>query len=121
MPFDVKILGIATYVQTSSLLCSDVFSRENCQNSLSEFHPVSIDLSLEQGMFEERLPLCIREEHLIALDETVVKANKKEYYVYSAVDVENKQGLSSYKVLRRSAKSSVGRNQDSSLIKLPGL
>ena len=48
VPFDVKILGIATYVQTSSLLCSDVFSRENCQNSLSEFHPVSIDLSLGQ-------------------------------------------------------------------------
>ena len=29
-----------------------------------------------------------KQRKLIALDETIVKANKKRYYVYSAVDVE---------------------------------
>ncbi len=33
-----------------------------------------------------------KRRYLIALDETVVKANKKAYYVYSAVDLE-KNGL----------------------------
>jgi len=39
---------------------------------------------------EERLPIATEKEKrdLIAIDETVVKANKKHYYVYSAVDVE---------------------------------
>ena len=34
---------------------------------------------------EEKIP------DSIALDETVVKANKKKYYVYSAVDVERNE------------------------------
>ncbi|CAD7773622.1 hypothetical protein AIOGIFDO_01443 [Candidatus Methanoperedenaceae archaeon GB37] len=55
VPFEVKVLGIATY-KTSSL--------GRTARILSELHPVSIDLSLEQEMFEERLPLCIREEYL---------------------------------------------------------
>ncbi|CAD7771830.1 hypothetical protein FHEFKHOI_01098 [Candidatus Methanoperedenaceae archaeon GB50] len=50
---------------------------------------------MERGKFEERLPACIREEEKIpdsiALDETVVKSNKKAYYVYSAVDVEKNE------------------------------
>jgi len=34
------------------------------------------------------LLLCKKKRNLIAIDRTVVKANKKRYYVYSAVDVE---------------------------------
>ncbi|CAD7770219.1 hypothetical protein FHEFKHOI_01422 [Candidatus Methanoperedenaceae archaeon GB50] len=43
-------------------------------------------------MFEERLPV-VSEKILdsIALDERVVKSNKKVYYVYSAVDVERNE------------------------------
>jgi len=32
-----------------------------------------------------------KERNLIAIDETVVKARKKKYYVYSAVDVERNE------------------------------
>ncbi|CAD7770544.1 hypothetical protein FHEFKHOI_01364 [Candidatus Methanoperedenaceae archaeon GB50] len=32
-----------------------------------------------------------KRRYLIALDETVVKANKKTYYVYSAVDMERNE------------------------------
>ncbi len=32
-----------------------------------------------------------KQRNLIAIDETVVKANKKRYYVYSAVDVERNE------------------------------
>ena len=35
-------------------------------------------------------------EEEIALDETVVKANKKRYYVYSAVDVERNELMKVY-------------------------
>jgi len=42
VPFEVKIPGIVTCIQTSSL-------GRTARNSLSELHPVSIDISLEQG------------------------------------------------------------------------
>ncbi|CAD7771716.1 hypothetical protein AIOGIFDO_01089 [Candidatus Methanoperedenaceae archaeon GB37] len=42
VPFEVKVLGIATCI-------SDVFCEEYCQLSLSELHPVSKTLCLEQG------------------------------------------------------------------------
>ena len=42
--------------------------------------------------FEEKLPITEKKErNLIAIDETVVKARKKKYYVYSAVDVERNE------------------------------
>ena len=43
--------------------------------------------------FEEKLPVVSEKKrrYLIALDETVVKSNKKAYYVYSAVDVEKNE------------------------------
>ena len=34
-----------------------------------------------------------KQRNLIALDETVVKANKKRYYIYSAVDVERNESI----------------------------
>jgi putative transposase len=39
------------------------------------------------------LPTSAEKEYrnLIAIDETVVKANKKKYYLYSAVDVERNE------------------------------
>ncbi len=43
--------------------------------------------------FEQKLPVSTekKQRNPIALDETVVKANKKRYYVYSAVDVERNE------------------------------
>ncbi len=42
---------------------------------------------------EKKLPISTekKKRNLIAIDETVVKANKKRYYVYSAVDVERNE------------------------------
>ena len=61
---------------------------------LSELHPVS-KTSVWNWIrkFEEKLPVASEKKrrYLIALDETVVKANKKAYYVYSAVDVERNE------------------------------
>jgi len=68
VPFEVKILGIATCIQTSSL--------GRTARILSELHPVSIDLSLEQGGLKRNCLLVSEKKrrYLIALDETVVKA-----------------------------------------------
>ena len=43
--------------------------------------------------FEERLPISTKGErrNIVALDETVVKPNKKKYYVFSAIDVERNE------------------------------
>ena len=83
---EVRILGIATYIQT--------FSTRRTAKILSEIHPVSHTAIWKWVKeFEEKLPISTerKERNLIALDETVVKANRKRYYVFSAVDVERNE------------------------------
>ncbi|RLI85426.1 MAG: hypothetical protein DRP01_06245 [Archaeoglobales archaeon] len=43
--------------------------------------------------FEKKLPISTekKERNIVAIDETVVKANRKKYYVFSAVDVERNE------------------------------
>jgi len=86
VPLEVKILGIATYIQTSSV--------RRTARILSELHPVS-KTSVWNWIkkFEEKLPITAEKKRrdLIAIDETVVKARRKKYYVYSAVDVEKNE------------------------------
>lgn len=43
--------------------------------------------------FEEKLPITAERKprNLVAIDETVVKANRKYCYVYSAVDIERNE------------------------------
>ena len=43
--------------------------------------------------FEERFPISTKRDrrNIVALDETVVKPNKKKYYVFSAIDVERNE------------------------------
>ena len=81
VPLEVKVLGIAMYIQTSSV--------RRTAKILSEIHPVSKS-SVHRWIrkFEERLPIATekKQRNLIAIDETVVKANRKRYYVYSAVE-----------------------------------
>ena len=86
MPEEIKILGISIYSQTSSF--------RRTARILSELHPVSYNAVRRWiKKIEERLPIATekKQRNLIALDETVVKANKKHYYVYSAVDVKRNE------------------------------
>jgi len=85
-PTEIRILGIATYIQTSST--------RRTARILSEFHPVSHTAIWKWiKKLEEKLPVSTEKKrrNLIAIDETVVKANKKHYYVYSAVDIERNE------------------------------
>ncbi len=86
VPEEIKILGVAIYFQTSSF--------RRTARILSELHPVSYNAVRRWiKKIEERLPIATEKKNrnLIAIDETVVKANKKRYYVYSAVDVERNE------------------------------
>jgi putative transposase len=86
VPNDVRILGIATYIQTSST--------RRTAKIISEFHPVSHTAVWKWiKKFEEKLPISTEKKRrdLVAIDETVVKANGKKFYVFSAVDVERNE------------------------------
>jgi len=86
VPLEIKILGIATYIQTSST--------RRTAKILSEIHPVSHNAVHKWiKKFEQKLPISTEKKrrNLIALDETVVKANRKRYFVFSAVDVERNE------------------------------
>ena len=86
VPLEIKILGIAIYVRTSSV--------RRTAKILSELHPVSKS-SVHRWIkkFEERLPIITEKKRRkrIAIDETVVKANGGKYYVYAAIDVERNE------------------------------
>ena len=86
VPEDIKILGIAIYFQTSSY--------RRTAKILSEFYRVSYNAVRRWiKKLEERLPIATEKKrrNLIAIDETVVKANRKRYFVYAAVDVERSE------------------------------
>jgi putative transposase len=86
VPLEIKILGIAIYVQTSSV--------RRTAKILSELHSVSHNAVHKWiKKFKERLPIITEKKRrkLIAIDETVVKANGKKYYVYAAIDVERNE------------------------------
>ena len=79
-------MGIAIYFQTSSF--------RRTARILSELHKVSYNAVRRWiKKIEEKLPIATEKKprNLIAIDETIVKANKKRYYVYSAVDVERNE------------------------------
>lgn len=85
IPLEVKILGIATYIQTSSV--------RRTAKILSELHPVSKSSVHRWIKKFKKLPITTerKQRNLIAIDETVVKANRKRYYVYAAMDVERNE------------------------------
>jgi len=73
----IKILGIAMHIQTSST--------RGTAKILSEIHPVSHTAVWEWiKKLQEKLPISTEKKRreLIAIDETVVKANRKRYYVF---------------------------------------
>ncbi|MDK2782120.1 MAG: putative transposase, partial [Archaeoglobi archaeon] len=76
VPLEIKVLGIATYIQTSSV--------RRTAKILSELHPVSKSSVWNWiKKLEEKLPISTEKKprNLVAIDETVVKANRKRYYV----------------------------------------
>ena len=84
IPLEIKILGIAIYIQTSSVrktakILSDPVSKSAVHKWIKKF--------------EEKLPIVVEKKprKLIAIDETVVKANGEKYYVYAAIDVERNE------------------------------
>ena len=86
IPTEIRILGVAIYIQTSST--------RRTAKILSELHPVSHTAIWKWiKKFEKKLPISTekKQRKLIALDETIVKANKERYYVFSAVDVERNE------------------------------
>ena len=86
VPTEIRILGIATYIQTSST--------RRTAKILSEIHPVSHTAIWKWiKKFEEKIPISTEKKRrtLIAIDETIIKANKKKFYVFSAIDVERNE------------------------------
>ena len=89
VPLELKVLGLAFYIQLSSL--------RRVARALSEVHKVSKTavwkwvrkLSEKVGVSPSNLP-----RRFIALDETCVKVNGLEYYVYAAIDVDRNEILS---------------------------
>jgi putative transposase len=89
VPLELKILGLAFYIQLSSL--------RRAARALSEVHRVSKTAVWKWvRKFSERISVnpsrIVR--RLIALDETCVKVNGLEYWVYAALDVDRNEILS---------------------------
>jgi putative transposase len=89
VPLDLKVLGLAFYIQLSSL--------RRAARALSEVHRVSKTavwrwvrkLSEKISIDPPRIP-----RRLVALDETCVKVNGLEYWVYAAIDADRNEVLS---------------------------
>jgi len=89
VPVELKVLGLAFYIQLSSL--------RRAARTLSEVHKVSKTAvwkwvrKLSEKVSIKPFKMCRR---LIALDETCVKVNGLEYWVYAAIDVDRNEILS---------------------------
>jgi putative transposase len=88
VPLDLKVLGLAFYIQLCSL--------RRAARALSEVHRASKTavwkwvrkLSERISIDPPRIP-----RRLVALDETCVKVNGLEYWVYAAIDVDRNEVL----------------------------
>lgn len=86
VPIEVKYLGVAIYFQTSSL--------RKTAKILSEMHPVSKSAVWRWiKKVETSLPISSekKQRNTVLIDETVVKGNGQNYYVYSAIDQERNE------------------------------
>ena len=89
VPLDLKVLGLAFYIQLSSL--------RRAARDLSEVHRVS-KTAVWRWVGELSEKICIDPpripRRLVALDETCVKVNGLGYRVYAAIDVDRNEVLS---------------------------
>ena len=86
IPLEIKVLGIAIYIQTSSV--------RRTARILSEFHSVSKSAVHKWiKKFKEKLPIVMERKprKLIAIDEMIVKANGEKYYIYAAIDIDRNE------------------------------
>jgi putative transposase len=88
VPLELKILGLAFYIQLSSL--------RRAARALSEIHRVS-KTAVWKWVRKLSEKICIdppkMPRRLVALDETYVKVNGLEYWVYAAIDVDRNEVL----------------------------
>jgi len=88
VPLELKILGLAFYIQLSSL--------RRAARALSEIHKVS-KTAVWKWVRKLSEKICINPpkmpRRLVALDETCVKVNGLEYWVYAAIDVDRSEIL----------------------------
>jgi putative transposase len=89
VPLELKILGLAFYIQLSSL--------RRAAKALSKVHRVS-KTAVWKWVRKLSEKICIEPSRiarrLVALDETCVKVNGLEYWVYAAIDVDRNEILS---------------------------
>ena len=88
VPLDLKILGLAFYIQMCSL--------RRVAKALSEFHKVSkTAIGKWVNKFKEKVNISPSKipRRLIALDETGIKLNGKQYWVYAAIDIDRNEIL----------------------------
>jgi len=89
VPLELKVLGLAFYIQLSSL--------RRAAGALSEVHRVS-KTAVWKWVRKLSEKICIEPpripRRLVALDETCVKVNGLEYWVYAAIDVDRNEVLS---------------------------
>jgi len=89
VPVGLKVLGLAFYIQLSSL--------RRAAKALSEIHRVS-----KTAVWKRVRKLCEKininpsrmPRRLIALDETCVKVNGSKYWVYTTIDVDRNKIVS---------------------------
>jgi putative transposase len=89
IPLELKILGLAFYIQLSSL--------RRAAKALSEMHRVSKTAVWKWvKKFSEKINVKPSKmlRRLIALDETCIKVNGLEYWVYAAIDIDRNEILS---------------------------
>jgi putative transposase len=88
VPLDLKVLGLAFYIQLCSL--------RRAARALSEIHRVS-KTAVWKWVRKLSEKICIEPpripRRLVALDETCVKVNGLEYWVYAAIDVDRNEVL----------------------------
>jgi putative transposase len=85
-PTELRLLGVAIYVQTLSV--------RKTAKILSEIHPVSHTAVWKWvKKLEEKIGISTEKKHrkLVEIDDVSIKLNGRKYYIYSAIDVEKNE------------------------------
>jgi transposase-like protein len=85
-PTDLKLLGVAIYVQTLSV--------RKTAKILSEIYPVSHTAVWKWvKKLEEKIRISTEKKHrkLVEIDDVSIRLNSGEYHIYTAIDVEKNE------------------------------
>lgn len=89
VPWNLKVLGLAMYFQTSSLRRTARVLSEFCRVSKTAVWKWVVKLRERLNMASGRKP-----RRLVAVDETCVRVNGQQYWVYSALDIDKNELIS---------------------------